>query len=312
MDKDFAGAGYAGIFLMVFVEQIGAPIPAFPLLFAAGVLAAGGRLDAGAVLAVATVASLLADGIWYGLGRSRGAGILNLLCKISWNPDTCISSTKDFFARYGAKTLVFAKFFPGLNTIAPPLAGIVGIPWRRFLGYDALGCVASCAVPIFLGVYFRENIPSTADLWIWFRSFWPWLLAGFVGAILIWRFPRRWLYRRDLMREVRAGISLEDLRKKLEDADPKVVVLDIRHPMELASRPQKLPGALHIGHHELERRVGEVPLERDIIVYCDCPHEEGAVAMVKVLRKHGAKSVRPLVGGLRGWEQRGFPVEKPD
>ncbi len=304
MEK-FTNLGYAGVFLTVFLEQLGFPIPAFPLLIAMGAFIAAGHLVFGLSLFLCVIAALLADSIWYGVGRVKGASVLSLICRLSWKPDTCISTTKGLFGRYGVKTLIAAKFIPGLNTIAPPLAGVVGITWRRFLWFDSLGCLLWALVPLLLGMNFHDRIPSLS-VWVGLiKNYLPWLLGLLLIGFFLWRLFSRWLYRRDLLKELRFGISVDELKSQL-DENRNVFVLDIRHPMELAHRPMMIMGARHIGHHELHNRLGEIPLDQEIVVYCDCPHEEGAVAMVKLLRKHGAKSIRPLLGGLRAWEERGF------
>ncbi len=122
--------GYAGIFVCVFLEQIGVPIPAFPALLAAGTLVASGTLSLTGCLIVAVIAGLVADNIWYGIGRAKGTHVLHLMCRLSWKPDGCVGKTKGMFTQHGSKTLVFAKFVPGLSVLAPPLAGSHTCPSR--------------------------------------------------------------------------------------------------------------------------------------------------------------------------------------
>lgn len=129
------------LFLYVFADQVGIPVPAVPVLLAAGGLAGVGELSFPGVLAVSVVASLLADLIWYVLGRLRGARVLGLLCKMSLEPDSSVRRTEEHFMRHGACALVFSKFVPGLSTVAPPLAGVVGIGLGRFVGYSAVAAV---------------------------------------------------------------------------------------------------------------------------------------------------------------------------
>src|SRR2546426_2803806 len=126
----------AVIFLYVFADQIGVPIPAVPALLAMGAFAAAGKLDFGLMLLLCVAASLLADVIWYTLGRKRGAEVLRLLCKVSLEPDSCVRRTEDVFLRYGVRSLLVTKFVPGLNAIGPPLAGIVGVGVARFVAYS--------------------------------------------------------------------------------------------------------------------------------------------------------------------------------
>jgi membrane protein DedA with SNARE-associated domain len=115
------------VFLIVLLEQIGLPIPAFPVLIVAGALAVNGGpgwpLQLAVILGASLVACLISDYFWFRAGRYFGRRILSLLCKISLSPDSCVSQTHDNFMRWGDKSLVVAKFIPGFNTIAPPLAG---------------------------------------------------------------------------------------------------------------------------------------------------------------------------------------------
>src|SRR5258708_2495913 len=119
--------GHAVLLAWVFVEQIGLPVPSLPILLAAGALAGSGRFSFTGSIFLSVIACLVADSSWYVLGRVRGIKILQLLCKISLEPDSCVRRTEGVFAKQGARSLVLAKFVPGLGTVAPPLAGIFHI-----------------------------------------------------------------------------------------------------------------------------------------------------------------------------------------
>ena len=139
------------LFAVVFAEQVGLPFPALPLLVAGGVLVGTGHLAWSSALGAAILATLMADAIWYLAGQWRGRPVLSLLCRIALEPDACVRRTEDFFLRHGPKSLIVAKFIPGLSTIAPPLAGIVGLSVPLFLLYDTLGAllwVVSGMLPI--------------------------------------------------------------------------------------------------------------------------------------------------------------------
>src|SRR5262249_7025548 len=131
--------GYAVVFGWVLAEQLGLPIPAVPVLLTAGALAGTGRLSLGLITILALAASVASDVAWYWVGRGRGGRVLSFLCRISLEPDSCVRRTQVAFSDHGATTLLYAKFVPGLSTAAPPLAGIVGMSFARFLGATALG-----------------------------------------------------------------------------------------------------------------------------------------------------------------------------
>src|SRR5258708_14787774 len=130
--------GYVLLLAWVFVEQIGLPIPSMPLLLAAGALAGTGHLSFFASLACIILAAVTADSIWFQLGRRKGITILQLLCKLSLQPDSCVRRTEGLFSSQGARSLLVAKFLPGLNAVAAPLAGIFHMRPPRLLLFDAL------------------------------------------------------------------------------------------------------------------------------------------------------------------------------
>jgi len=131
--------GYAVVFGVSVVNQLGLPFPAAPWLLAAGALAHMGRLDFFASVALAMVASVLAHMAWYEAGRRSGIKILRLVCRVSLEPEICVQRTENAFTRYGARALIIAPFVPGLTTLAPPLAGMSGMKYRRFLALDGMG-----------------------------------------------------------------------------------------------------------------------------------------------------------------------------
>ena len=101
------------VFANVFLEQVGAPLPAVPTLMLAGALAAGGSASIPAIVAVTVAASLAGDLVWYYAGRHYGLRVLKLLCRISLSPDSCVRETQARFLRLGPVSLVYAKFVPG-------------------------------------------------------------------------------------------------------------------------------------------------------------------------------------------------------
>src|ERR1700689_716097 len=140
--------GYALLFGWVFAEQIGVPIPSIPILLAAGALVGTHQMNGAAGLSLAIIAAISADIIWDYLCRPKGIRVLQFLCKISLEPDSCVRRTENVFARSGAKSLLIAKFVPGLNTAAQPLAGIFRMKYWRFLIFDTAGAT------LYVGTFF--------------------------------------------------------------------------------------------------------------------------------------------------------------
>ncbi|MDE1169650.1 MAG: VTT domain-containing protein [Verrucomicrobium sp.] len=300
--------GYAGLFAWILAEQLGVPIPAMPVILAAGTLVASGKFGLLSCVGLILVACLLADGIWYYLGRSKGVHILHFVCRLSWKPNTCISQTKGVFMRYGASALLFAKFVPGLNTLAPPLAGAVGISARRFFAYDAAGSLFWGLLPLLAGLGLGAAMPDPARIGAFLQENWAEVLACVVGAFLLWTFAHRRIYLYQLGQELKKAVTVEALKEML-DRGEDLVLLDIRHPINFKLRPVMLPGARHVGYQEIEaNNLEKVPMERSLIVYCDCPRDQASAHVVRMLRRRGAKSVRLLHGGLEAWEKLGMPT----
>ena len=171
--------GYVVLLAWVFAEQIGLPVPSLPLLLAAGALAGTHHLSFFFSLFLCVFAAVVADSIWYALGRIKGIKVLQLLCKISLEPDSCVRRTEGVFSKQGARSLLVAKFLPGLSTVAPPLAGIFHMRPRRFLLFDACGALLWAGSFLGLGFAFSGEIERIAEDAL---SLGGWLLVLLIGG----------------------------------------------------------------------------------------------------------------------------------
>lgn len=255
---------YVVLFIFVFAEQVGLPLPALPILLGAGALARTGQLDLGLALGLGVVASILSDVLWYEIGRRRGVSVLNLLCRISLEPDSCVRRTEDLFARHGARSLVVAKFVPGYNTAAPPLAGIFGMRLRRFLVFDALGAALWISVFMGLGYVCGDQLERVLSQMTWIGGHLGGVLLGCFAAYILWKFVQRQRFLHELRI---ARISPEELRDKI-DAGEDVVVVDLRHSVEFEADPKSIPGALHVPVEDVSDRGHEIPQDREVILFC--------------------------------------------
>jgi membrane protein DedA with SNARE-associated domain len=256
--------GYAVLFAWVLAEQLGLPLPAIPLLMAAGALIAGGYMSLGWVLFLSVAACLLADYMWFDLGRRRGMRVLNLLCRISLEPDTCVRKTEAAWGNLGARSILIAKFVPGLNTAVPPLAGIFGISPARFLAYDALGALLFAGSFVLLGYLFSAQVEMVAERILD-------LSGSLAKAVLLvftlyigWKFLKRQLFLREL-RVLR--LTPEELKQKM-DAEEALFIVDLRHPEDFRAEPRSIAGALRLSPEEIEEKHLLIPRDRDIILYC--------------------------------------------
>jgi membrane protein DedA with SNARE-associated domain len=146
------------VFINVLASQIGLPVPVVPTLIVAGAMAAAGQLPLAPLFLWSVLACLMADCGWYFIGRSYGIRVLKLLCRISLEPDSCVSQTQTSFERWGVNSLVIAKFIPGLAIIAPPLAGAMRIGWLRFTGLSTASATLWVGTALVIGMLFRDQI----------------------------------------------------------------------------------------------------------------------------------------------------------
>jgi membrane protein DedA with SNARE-associated domain len=257
--------GYALLFLWVFAEQAALPIPSMPLLLACGALAHDGRMNPVLAVGYGVSASLLADNIWFQLGRHRGAAVLRFLCRIALEPDSCVRRTENAFLRYGSRSMLLAKFVPGLNAAAAPLAGISGMSLGRFLVFDTLGAFLWIGSYLLVGYLFSGQLELAGVYLRQMGSGLVLLVAGLLGAWIAWKVIQR---RRFLRKLYMARITAEELSGMLESGRP-VMILDVRNSLESeADGIPAIPGALHIPMEELLTRHLEIPRDREIVLFC--------------------------------------------
>ncbi len=297
--------GYFLLFAWVLTEQFGIPLPATPVLLAAGALSAEGQLSFSMAFAVGIAASVMADSIWFLVGRKYGHHVLRILCKMSLEPTTCVRRTQDSFGRRRAATLMIAKFVPGLATLAPPVAGENGMGFGAFLFFDGIGSALWVGALLAAGRFFGDLLKHNAQVLDWVGRFSGLLLfLGIVGFFVarLWR-------RRVILKELAAArLEPEELKRQLDEGD-KVFIVDLRHPLELLPDPFTLPGALHFSPESLAARHIEIPRDRDVVLFCTCPSEATAAKTAMALHKLGIERVRPLRGGYDEWKRLGFPLE---
>jgi membrane protein DedA with SNARE-associated domain len=252
------------LFVWVFLEQIGVPIPTVPLLLAAGALAGSGRMSLGVSLLLAVTAAVLADSIWYELGRRRGIQVLQLLCRISLEPDSCVRRTEGAFAKHGARSLLFAKFLPGLGTVAPPLAGIFHMRPPRFFLFDSLGSLTWAGGYLGLGYLFSSQIERVAERALKLGATLFVLLIAALAAYIAYKY----IARQRFLRELRISrITPEELKVKIDGGEDPVIV-DLRHSMDFEAEPETIPGAFRMDAKELEDHNDRLPRGREVILYC--------------------------------------------
>jgi membrane protein DedA with SNARE-associated domain len=297
--------GTAVLFAVVFIEQMGIPLPAAPWLLAAGALAGTGKMNWAVALSAATFGSLLADMIWFYFGRFYGHRVLNLVCRISLEPDSCVRRTQDIFTRNGMRGVIAAKFIPGLSTLAPPMAGSSGVSAPRFLFFDGLGSLLYVGCFILVGDLFSRQLEQVINA---FAGLGGSALGVAVGLAALY-IGYKYYQRKRLLNELRmARITVDELHQK-QEAGESLVILDLRSHVELDQNPALISGAVHMTMDEVQLRQQEIPRDRDIILYCSCPNEVSSARAALQLHRKGIARVRPLLGGIDAWRERNYPME---
>jgi membrane protein DedA with SNARE-associated domain/rhodanese-related sulfurtransferase len=305
----FVHYAYLIIFLWVLVEQIGIPIPSVPVLLTAGTLSATHRVSFIGITIAMLLSCIIADTLWFSLGRRYGNSVLKLLCRLSFEASTCVSKTEGYFTRRGAVTLLFAKFVPGLSTVAAPIAGQTGMSYGRFLAWDMVGSLLWGETFILAGRFFGDLAKKSAPFFAWLGHFAIFIFAAMVLGFLAHRI---WKQRKFLQQVRELRLEPSELKEMLDVAEkggttPPFIV-DLRHPLDYLPDPRVLPGALRIGPNELKQHSEIIPRDRDVILYCTCPSEETSAKLALQLHKMGVYRVRPLRGGFDGWKEAGYPL----
>jgi membrane protein DedA with SNARE-associated domain/rhodanese-related sulfurtransferase len=296
--------GYLWLFLAALLERIGLPLLVTPVVIAAGAVAGLGDMSLAAIIGVTVVASEIGDWLWYELGRRRGASVLRILCKISLEPDSCVRKSEDAFARHTISALISSKFVFGVGRLAAPVAGLSGMSRRRFLLLNALGSFlwAACfalvgyipARKLRIDVLLEETLGTLLLL-----------LVVVVVLHVIWKYVQRERFIRSLRV---SRITVEDVKAAL-DRGERPFIVDLRHMLEFVVDPRTVPTAVRISPDELPSRNAEIPRDREIVLYCTCPSEATSAKVAMDLKKMGIIKVRPLQGGLKAWQDLGYPMD---
>ena len=305
----FVQHAYLILFIWVLIEQLGIPVPSVPMLLTAGTLSATHRITLGMALIAVLGSCLLSDSMWYFLGRRHGGKVLRLLCRFSFEASTCVAKTEGYFTRRGPITLLFAKFVPGLSTVAAPIAGQTGMSYQRFLLYD-LGGSAFWALSFLLTGRFFGDVAQRS------HAFFS-MLSHFAVVVFVLMVVGLFAYRLIKQRRFLAGVrslrlepaQLMDLYDAARDSGcPQPFVIDLRHPLDYLPDPRVLPGALRILPSDVAAQAASIPRDRDVVLYCTCPSEETSGKLALQLHKLGITRVRPLRGGFDGWKDAGYPL----
>ncbi|MEI7720097.1 MAG: VTT domain-containing protein [bacterium] len=173
--------GYAGLFTLVFLESgvfFGFFLPGDSVLFSAGLLASQGFFNIALLVLLLGAAAILGDSVGYWFGTKIGKQIFNRHDSFCFKRER-LKQVQAYYKKYGAKTIIIARFIPVVRTFAPILAGVGEMPYQLFVRYNIVGGVAWSAGVTLLGYFLGSAFPATEH----------YLLPIIMGIILLSLLP---------------------------------------------------------------------------------------------------------------------------
>lgn len=294
-----AAYGLWVVFGCVLLNQGGIPVPAYAPMIVTAALAVDTGKSVVPLLLVAVLASLLADWLWFAGGKRFGGKLLRLICRVSLSPDSCVGLTRRLYAKWGAPSLLVAKYIPGFAAVATTLAGEAGITAPRFAFYDGLGAALWAGGAIALGVVFHEAVAVALEELELFGRYAILLIVVAIALVLVFK---AWQRYRFAIRIRMARITPRELSTLLS-SEPRPTVFDVRAPHQ-RTQSGWIPGSVPF------QKLEELKLlpHAEIVLYCDCPNDASAAVAATELRRKGFSRVRPLAGGISAWRAYGGPL----
>lgn len=292
-----ASQGPALVFVATLATRLGAPVPAVPFLVVAGGLTVGGEVSFLAVTLAALLGNLLGDGAWFVAGRRWGYRVMRLLCRISLSADSCVKRSESIIGRWGGLSLIAAKFVPGVSVVAPPMVGALGMSNARFLSYETVAALIWTLGYLLIGRVFHAAIQDVLAVLSSVGVTAAAVFAAVLGLFAAWRY---WQRRVALQADGIDRIEVPALRAALA-AGADVTVIDVRSSEARVLDGRVIPGAIGVSLKHIPSRIDGFSDGREIVVYCDCPEDGGAIAAARLFVAAGVPRVRVLAGGIDAW-----------
>jgi membrane protein DedA with SNARE-associated domain/rhodanese-related sulfurtransferase len=295
--------GYSILFAIVLLEAIGLPVPAALALLVAGGASARGSLHLPLVAASALLALVLGDVLMFLMGRYTGWWLLGQLCRLSLNPESCILRSADSFYRRGRAVLLFAKFVPGINTMAPPLAGSMNMRFGQFIGLDFTGALLYAGVYLSVGFLFSDALGTIVKNYQAFTRVLSWVLiaaiAGYLG-FKVWI----WIQARGL-RSIPFVSPADAARAFSSDG---AAIYDVRSHGYYDRKATRVKGSKRLEPNALHQVEQDFPAGKQIYLYCTCVNDATSARVAQHLLEKGVPAA-VIKGGLRAWKKSGLPME---
>jgi membrane protein DedA with SNARE-associated domain/rhodanese-related sulfurtransferase len=292
--------GYSILFFVVLAEAMGLPVPAAVGLMIAGGASAAHDLSFSRSLLFALSAMLLGDNVLFMLGRRTGWWLLGVLCRLSLNPEGCIMKSADSFHRRGRVMLIFAKFLPGINTMAPPLAGSMNMPHAQFFALDFVGAAFYILTYLGGGYLFRDVLAKILRGYSQIGSLVGWLIALLFA---VWIFNRVRLWNKG-----RKDSPVPMLEPREVAERDNVAIFDVRSHGYYDEGTMRIRNSIRLDPNALTQQFERLPTDREIVLYCTCLREATAVQVARTLAEKGIPSA-VIKGGLSAWKKASLPLE---
>ncbi len=258
--------GYSSLFVALLMEAIGLPVPGALALLAAGAAAASGVLHPALAFGVAIGAMLIGDTTLYFAGRYSGWSLLGFLCGLSLSPEVCILRSAKWFYKRGRTTLLFSKFLPGVNTMAPPLAGSMNMRASQFFRFDFGGVLIYTFAYGALGYLFRDVFRMIAGGLQAFSRVVAWVVfVGVIGFVCY----RAWLFARYRLTRFVRRVPVSDVEARLKlEGTPDIIIADVRSHGYYDQGEQRVQGSIRIEPNNLDAFIESLPKGTPIYLYC--------------------------------------------
>ena len=256
--------GYSLVFGMLLAEAVGFPLPAALALIAAGAAIASHALALSGVLPLALFALLIGDSIQFWLGRAAGWALLGFLCRLSMNPETCILRSAESFYKRGKTTIVVAKFIPGLNTMAAPLAGSMKMRFDQFLYLDLTGASLYSVTYLLLGYVSRDFLAAVLNSIHAATRVMEFLIIAALASYAVYRILQ---FRKYRQYDVVPRVQVQELAARLAAGD-RVQIVDVRSHGYYDKGAERILGSIRIEPNNLDQEIKILPKDKNIYLYC--------------------------------------------
>lgn len=258
--------GYTLVFVLLLAEAVGFPFPAAIALVAAGAAVSSHAMSFGVVLAAGVVALLIGDSAQFWLGHFTGWALLGFLCRLSMNPETCILRSAESFYKRGKMTIVIAKFIPGVNTMAAPLAGSMKMRFGQFLRLDLAGSLLYASTYLLVGFLGRDFLAAILNGFHAAGRAMEIIVVVAIVAYAIYRFIQ---FRKYRSYSVVPRVQVQELAARLQsEGASRVQIVDVRSHGYYDIGSERIQGSIRIEPNNLEEELKHLPKDKDIYLYC--------------------------------------------